>query len=412
MKKTCRRFDPLADEEFRKRCCVTEFAYCLTWGNGESPSEFNLSSNVLRIFGKFVRTLKVYKLNEQQWLDISESCTHLDKLTVFNCNLKFFTHNPLKHPEFKSLELIECSGQEENVMRIIQCCQKLTLVYSPIPYRNFPRLKDVRLHYNILGSNLLIEFIRLNPQIENISVGICLADAFEEIVERCPNIENLLSFAILHKFDCSEKPLTLWSRLNKLKHLNLACTNDMRCTFSTTINSLVEQNSLESLVLSGWNSHRLIYSCEALSKLSNLKILIFINFCISERFLQLIMSEMKLTNLQIIDCDEVNYKNIVNAIKYSRTIETINYEAAKSEKPLNDTYFLQLVKARKVSGAGFLLEFALDDAKYDRMNVSYQVIVANANIIKLKKVPKYGEIFGLHWLDKRSPLFRNEPYNN
>lgn len=119
---------------------------------------------------------------------------------------------------------------------------------------------------------------------------------------------------------------------------------------------------------------------------------------------------MKLTNLQIILCEEVKYEDIANAIKYTRTIETIKYEAFGSEEFLNDTYFLRFAEARKLSGAGFPLEFAIDDAQFDRMNVSNQVIVANANTIRLKNVPNYEEINGLHWLDKRSPLFRNEPF--
>lgn len=384
----CRQIETLANEQFQKKYSDNQFTFCPDFRDDDDSTKLNLSPNVLRKYGKFLRTLKVYKIHgedaENNWQVIFESCKQLKELVVDDCELKFFMpDNRLKSSQFDSLELNFCDGNDEDFARIIRCCKRLTLMYGP-PL-TYPELKKVYLlAWNGHLDSSMCEFFRLNPQVEEIYVSGSNLDNLSRFVGNCTEIESRLTALSIHKVDC--QGIAVLHRLNNLKHLDLGrypCDHAFFANFvPAAINKLAETNALESLCI----RYKMdIDSCVAICKLSNLKTLKLVKLDINVDFLVKFMRDMNLKNFQVIHCDNVKYDDIARAITLSHKLEILKFTASKN-KPLDERNFSQLAVARRQSDANFPLEFAQIERQFDRMLVEVQTIAANADVIKLKRI--------------------------
>lgn len=395
----CRRIESLVNDQFQRKYRDTDFTFCPNFIDVDYPSEFNLSPNILRQFGPFLRKLKVYKIHGvQNWQVLFESCTQLKELMVFNCDLKFFKpENCLHSPEFHSLELQLCVGCDEDFSRIIRCCKHLIMHDGRLPCHSYPKLKEVRLRGEKSLMLSLTNIFRHNRQIEKIHIYFN-GNAYDlkELVKNCPEIESLLSVLSIRKSNSPE--IDFLCRLKNLRHLDLIAweaENGSWDYVSSTISRLAEQNILESLTS---RHHMNIDSCVAICKLSHLKTLKLVKLDIKVDVIVKFVRDLKLKHFQVIRCENVSFDCIALAIQHSRTLETLKFTASDKNYYLEEYPFMRLVTGRTKSGANFPLEFAQIDRQFDRMKVDAHTIEAHAGVIKMKKITTRFNVE--QWLDR------------
>lgn len=106
-----------------------------------------------------------------------------------------------------------------------------------------------------------------------------------------------------------------------------------------------------------WNTGLTSELCQALCELTNLKTLLLIHFVGWDAdLLKTLVSGLKLEEIFIGCAGNIQFDWIETVVKYSRSLEKMEIESIFHDEPLQGTHYLQLVNARKESGAGFPLE--------------------------------------------------------
>lgn len=403
VKEACRRFESLVDHQFEKCFGNKEFGFSPKFEKEFSHRAHVVAPKFWSMFGQFIRKLKVYKNNgedaAQHWKAICENCTQLTDLSVFFCDLKLFqpTDFPAQLCQLNDLHIGCFFGRDEDYTRIIGYFanfERLTVqyihnnaVHCEFLRHNYPQMKEIVLE-SIEANDHFDEFIRLNPQLETIFVHRCSLDydRLDTIAKHCSNIENLSIQCDASSENYAEKIARL-DHLVVLKQLQFNCCDDSQGPVVEAIKILAKKNSLQMLGLAGGKMDMDL--CRALCKMTNLKTLKLVQFeDITASLLKKLVTDLKLTHLHIIWCDEVKYKDIAVTIKSSSTLKSLTFEFVE-DLILDSKCFSQLVNARIASPADFPMElFHIKTAHsvYDQIvTVAKQQMRENAQFIKLKK---------------------------
>lgn len=107
MKETCVRFEAATNEHFRHKFYNAKLI--LDRDSQEYDSELVHFIDVVRMFGQFIRELRTENVDREDdeeatrfWEVIHAHCTHLQRLELIYCDLKFF--NPIHAPAEPPLE--------------------------------------------------------------------------------------------------------------------------------------------------------------------------------------------------------------------------------------------------------------------------------------------------------------------
>lgn len=144
-------------------------------------------------------------------------------------------------------------------------------------------------------------------------------------------------------------------------------------------------------------------------KLKTLKLVRVKN--IDANFLLKVLRELKLTSLHIIAQNEpwlneslhrfihsalpFSYRDIAKAIKYSHTLKTLTfgficsgiiYRYESRSELLGNVDFLELVKARRQSGAAGPLELFLTEREFDAFYADAKLVEDNVSVVQVKKL--------------------------
>lgn len=413
IEETCRRFSLLTDEAFRQKYRLSHFKFRSEFDNSHECSEFQISSRILRLFGKFIGKLRAEYLKgfdaAEHWKNICENCSQLNALSLHGCNLAEIalmdTHFQLNHLDRLVFEMGEAN--DDHIAQILDICPNITSLnlsyirkcenastgdrYDDVQLQGaflrqkFPRLKDIYF-FGVNVNQHFNEFFRRNQQIEEIfAPGQCLTqNRFETIVKHCKNIKSISIGSDLHLE--TQAGSVAFAGLNHLTELEVFQFNCHKTSITSALEILTGRNALQLLGLTNGTLDRNL--CRTLCKFTGLQTLRLVTFDgLNTDLMKNLVSELKLKNLHFILCDNVSFGNIATAIKYSRTLETITFTPLRnirSETLLDDARFLQLVKARKESSAGFpLVLFGFDEESVS-VKVSADVERNEANFIKLK----------------------------
>lgn len=302
IKKTCHRFEALADEEYRRNFRDEKFVFCSAKEldnydrhSSDILSQFTMiTARHIRMFGKFIRKLEMFRLNYGDWKLIFENCPKLHELVIRECNMAHFTSIDSTTSNVNGLDCIEfdaCRSIDGHIEQIFNYfnsnVKKLTVRYAYEKYDScgkflqnyFPQLKEVMLvgfmyyrsieHFN--------EFFRLNPQIEKIHCrrNVMYENYLDGIARYCEGIESIKIGCDLYSVPESfhREKIERLSRLNKLKELCFDCNQE---SVNSTIEILAGSNSLDTLGLSHGTLDMQL--CRALCKMINLKTLKFVYF--------------------------------------------------------------------------------------------------------------------------------------
>lgn len=395
LKETCHRFEPLADYQFRRQFRYKNF-HVLSGNHCEKL-------RMIRLFGKLIHRLDVSGYGDSNvnhvLKEICTKCTQLKQLEVFGCNLEVFELDdvPKDLPEMDFLHLFECFGNDEQYARFINYfansekmeifvghdhqCSELRGTFLQ---RNFPRLKEINLHY-FDDNKIFHEFFRLNRQIEKIEFSNrsnALCSTMDVIAKYCNSIESISMQCISASVPPEHfEGIPDLSRLHKLKLLCFDCRNV--CPIASMINSLDGENSLETIHL--FNGTMDADLCEALSKLTSLKTFHLSNFdIVNIHLLKTFIGESNLRCVSFIDCANFNYEDIAIIIEHSPQLEAVEIFQWVSPFPLEEIFFLQWVNARKKSNANFPLKFYFFHMQEDfSHSITDEQIAANADSLKL-----------------------------
>lgn len=165
----------------------------------------------------------------------------LSSFTIHGHDLDFNTQSPFEALENLTLHDLTIS----NFAQLSQL-KSLKLAFVRVKHsdwlaQEFPKLEDVKFYsFHKLRDNILIEFLRLNPQLQSLELNCCpriSSSVFQDIGIRSPNLVKL-NFdpckGLQSTFDMNMVHL---SRLRKLKSLRIECHKFSGCAL---IDSLID----------------------------------------------------------------------------------------------------------------------------------------------------------------------------
>lgn len=408
VKDTCRRFGPVADEQFHRKFRHFEYTFCPVFDEHPTGNEFDISSSVFNNFGHAMTKLIVRKLISgnvmEYWQEICETFTSLKELSVYDCDLSFFkpTQIHVQREALDSLQIIECSGTNLYFTRMVKFFGNVKRLKLRDSFRRmrdgglrctflqnaYPSLTEISLEI-VHADKHFREFVEKNPQLKKILLKNCTIgyDKLDCIANCCENIESIS----IEYYRWSENiylgpNIASLSRLNKLKELQFRCGG----LVSPALEMMAEKNLLETLGLSdACMGDRL---CQAICYFTNLQTLKLTNTSIAQPYmLAVIVNVLKLKHLHIIRCRDIQPENVVDAIRGSDTLETVTFAHFRDWWTLDLPIFLELVEAGALSGAGFPLELSLQRSAIERGPMRTVDIQPYEEFIKLRVFDSFDE---------------------
>lgn len=106
----------------------------------------------------------------------------------------------------------------------------------------------------------------------------------------------------------------------------------------------------------------------------------------------ILLDKLKLEHLHLIECDGIQYKSIISAIKKTESLKSLTFVPSESAtgNTINVPVFTQLTNARKLSSASRTLDIFLSTVEHKlvRKNASLQKKITKTGdqIVKLRKL--------------------------
>lgn len=402
---TCRRLKRLSQDCFRTKCNNKFFHL--------KPS--NGSYNLFRHFGEQMRRVYIdfnlFAQNDGEvqriWSILFENCFNLTKLIFLDVVFTKFSHNRASALYRNLRELSICSDETKlncyDSRRFILTCEKLkTLILasrnpggipSALLKHHYPKLKKI-LWTSFKGDNTeggfeqknLQEFLEKNPQIKAICFDFVCTEAnskiFVNIAHYSLNVELIL--VLLSKFNAAfVDDLASLRTLNKLKALKINCGG---IAIGAAINAFAIQNQLNSLGIYTTMDEELV---GALCKLTKLKIfeLHETNGLNRKAVQELANAHYGLQHLTLSIENSMDFQNMLFFIELISNLRSLygNMCPWKNYFGLQEDEFLQIVDARKRSGASNPLTVYLDSFSFnDAMkSIAKKTLLRNACHVQL-----------------------------
>lgn len=390
-KKTCKRFDALADYFF-------DMAYkVLNFNNWNIKSEYSLLTEdemrtILSTFGTKLESVTVnadsFEPESKAVLQvINEYCGGrplrylkmvkfvIDEDTVEQCS-RLWSH-------VQQLTIDKCYVEDNVIEKLLRKCSSLhelemirqmntdgrCLLYE------FPNLQGFSLRSNDNFDPICMNtFLQKNPQLRMLSlIGCNFVDdeIFEVIADHLINLEALY-IRVVHVTSKFEQNLENLLRLQQLRKLEFNCGLRSIITFIT---GLAMTNRIESLGIS--SAELTPELCSALCNLKNLQILKLISMYDGNlKSIKPIAQQLpRLKELHIIECDNIDFDQVIEFIEHAPKIDKLVIIQCSRIIPINSEQFVRLAESvqKRVDKLQLSVHMDYYELKLTKENISEEM---------------------------------------
>lgn len=409
MKEANKRFAELADDEFRARYRHQPYIFGPKFDDFADRADFSSAIKVVRRFGQFITALSVHSVIEETdwyiWAEIFVSCSVLSELKIYGCALKHIFFQADGRMALESLQFRNCTGNDDQYTRVINSFENVKRLVIECCYDRFtggflkqqyPALEEITIRrigihrptLCKLNSRLRL-FIRSHAHLKKIDFSF---HRIEEKTLRCiadhsENVENL-SFNIEH----CERFEEIWPKLIRfnLKELNFTPPSP-GTGVGQFIEALAERNELHTVCVSGGYMTLELYA--AISKLTNLKTLKFVDHCNQEDEvfdLGFVWEKLELEHLHLISCRRMEYEHCTSAITKMKSLKSLTFVprfmvcSAHEDRNRLDDVLPRWINARKSANSDSPLKIFLSPEDLDLVPEKFAHPKQNAISIQWK----------------------------